>query len=182
MCLFDSSLGQNDRSTAKCMTICRPIRRSIDVRAGGVGATGNSRHDDAEMSARQVTLPCHGWCRCDEAPECRQTSPGCLPQAAPRGLSLADLTEGRSPSCNGGFQLFSPAAMLPPRGRCAPKKPEAAILRLRYGRMRCRPIVPPVDRSPSRLRWSRARNSIGELTWLPSEPSRKPAMKFTAKS
>ncbi|WP_205619868.1 hypothetical protein [Acidocella sp. MX-AZ02] len=33
---LDSSLGQNDRSTAKRMTMCRPIRLSIDARAGAV--------------------------------------------------------------------------------------------------------------------------------------------------
>jgi hypothetical protein len=33
---LDSSLGRNDRSVAKCMTMCRPIRLSIDTRAGVV--------------------------------------------------------------------------------------------------------------------------------------------------
>lgn len=37
-------------------------------------------------------------------------------------------------------------------------------------------------RSPSRPRWSRARKPKGELTWPPSEPSRKPATNMSAKS
>ena len=31
---FDASLGQKDRSTTKGMTMCHPIRLSIDARAG----------------------------------------------------------------------------------------------------------------------------------------------------
>ena len=61
--------------------------------------------------------------------KCRHTSPERVPQAAPRGLSVADLTEGRSPSCNGAARLFSPTSPMSPRGRFAAKKPVGAILR-----------------------------------------------------
>lgn len=110
----------------------------------------------------------------------RRFAPG-LVMPAPRGLSRADLTGSRSPACNGAARLFSPTAALSPRGRCAPKKPGRAILR-------CATAARGAGRSSPRsliaieAAMGAGSTQQGDLTWRPSEPSRKPAMRSRARS
>ena len=102
--------------------------------------------------------------------------------AAPRGLSVADLTEGRSPSCNGGGGLFSPTAKAVSSRALRFKK-----ARCRHPTLTLRPHAVQADRAPGQLIAIEAAmvagsKQQGELTWLPSEPLRKSAMNSTVKS
>ena len=66
-------------------------------------------------------------------------------------------------SRNGGGGTFFPWPSAIPRG--SQESPAAAILRCAPASKLVRRRSPPACRSPSRPRWSRARNSRGEVTW-----------------
>jgi hypothetical protein len=83
-------------------------------------------------------------------------------------------------SRNGGGATFFPWPSAIPRG--SQESPAAAILRCAPASKLVRRRSPPACRSPSRPRWSRARNSQGEVTWPTSVPSRSPAASSRARS
>ncbi len=131
------------------------------------------------MSVKQVSYFNIVFTDCSKVRVCR-LSPGLL-VAAPRGLSVADLTEGRSPSCNGGGGLFSPTAKAVSSRALRFKK-----ARCRHPTLTLRPHAVQADRAPDQLIAIEAAmvadsKQQGELTWLPSEPLRKLVLNSTVK-
>ncbi len=100
------------------------------------------------------------------------------------GLSTAaDLAVGRLRldrlSRNGGGSTFFPwASPIPREARKSPRRHPP----LRSGPQAGAASIASGKRSPSRPRWSRARNSTGEVTWPTSVPSRSPATSTRARS